>query len=240
MAAGVDGIETFSPDLRRLIDVAPGSGCIRNLEEVWAVGLGPVNSIAAGYADGITLVDFSDFSDPTYVTEIDTSGRAIGAVSVGRSFALIADSLNGAVVVDFETEEGPALGGKVPTDGRVVDVVVEGDTALMAEYGAGFGVVDLSDTDFPKRLALFPASSPVVSVGLLGPQTGVVAWKNGVVAVFDLIDPLRPRPIATWESASEPEELDVLDGLIAVAAGSGGVTLLQTGCISAEDEIVTP
>jgi hypothetical protein len=121
-----------------------------------------------------------------------------------------------------------------------VDVIVEDDTALVAEYGAGFGVIDLSDTAFPKRLALFPASSPVVSVGLLGPQTGVVAWKNGVVAVFDLIDPLRPRPIATWESASEPEELDVLDGVIAVATGSGGVTLLQTGCVPAANESVSP
>ncbi|MCP4197275.1 MAG: hypothetical protein GY762_09005 [Proteobacteria bacterium] len=240
VAAGIDGIETFTTDLSRLTDVAPGRGCIRNLEEVWAVGMGPVNSIAAGYANGVSIVDFADLADPAYVAQVDTTGRAIGAVSVGRSFALIADSLNGAVVVDFAAEGGPDLGGKVPTDGRVVDVAVDGDTALMAEYGAGFGVADLSDTDAPKRLALVPAPSPVVAVGLLGPQTGVVAWKNGVVAVFDLIDPLRPRVITTWESAFEPEELDVRDSLIAVAIGSGGVTLLQTGCSSPLTDDVSP
>jgi hypothetical protein len=240
VASGVDGIETFSTELNRLTDVAPGRGCIWSLEEVRAVGLGPVNSIAAGYAKGVSVVDFADLADPAYVAQVDTTGRAIGAVSVSRSFALIADSLNGAVVVDFEAEDRPDLGGKVPTDGRVVDVAVKDDTALMAEYGAGFGVVDLSDTGAPKRLALFPASSPVVSVGLLGRQTAVVAWKNGVVAVFDLIDPLRPRVVTTWESPFEPEELDVRDGLIAVASGSGGVTLLQTGCTSPVGDDVSP
>jgi hypothetical protein len=100
----------------------------------------------------------------------------------------------------------------------------------MAEYGVGFGVLDLSDPMVPVRLALAPTPLPVVAVAMLGPQTGVIAEENGRVAVIDLLNPKEPDIHDAQRPAGSPLRMDVREDLIAVALGKDGVTLIQTSC----------
>ncbi|MCP4606106.1 MAG: hypothetical protein GY847_37275 [Proteobacteria bacterium] len=231
VAQGELGFETFSwPDMRQLVHALPGDERLREVEEVLEVSLGPGYSLAAAYSDGVSVLDLTNLGNPIGVKNIDTPGRAVSAASSKDSSGLVADSLNGAVAIVFHTEEGVVLGGRVLTEGRVVDVDVSGDTALIAEYGVGFGVVDMSETSKPERLASVPSSSPSVSVSLLGTQTGVVVEKNGKVVVYNLQDPLRPALISTWKADAEALQVDTHGGLIALALGKSGAILLQTGC----------
>ena len=236
VAQGEMGLETFSPppDLTQLVHDEPGHGCLHGVDEVVGIAIGPVYSLAAVYADGVSLIDFSDFSDPTELADIDTTGRTVNAASSNGTCGFLADSLGGARAVIFDTGDGPGLGGVVSSQGRVVDVAVSGDTAMMAEYGPGFGVVDLSDPVNPDRLAYIPCDSPGVAVSLLGQQTAVVAEEDGRILVYDLRDPFVPESVSTWSAGATPLGIDTFGGLVAVALGEDGAVILQTGCVPGE------
>ncbi len=241
VAEGSAGLESFSaPDFRQVrrleTGATDGESMLNDIEEVISTGLGPQYTIVGGYSNGVSVLSLANLGTPSLAGHIETSGRVVGAASQNDTHGLIADSLGGAIVIVFQTEEGPVIGGRVPSDGRVVDVSISGDTALLAEYGAGFSVVDISDPYHPRRLSIVvpsPANpSPLVSVSLLGPQTGVVAEQNGKISVYDFRDPFRPRKISTWQAGHNADKIDTHESLIAVALGSSGAALLQTACVT--------
>ncbi len=236
VAQGEMGLETFSPppDLTQLVHDEPGHGCLHGVDKVVGIAIGEVYSLAAVYADGVSLIGFSDFSDPTELADIDTTGRTVNAASSNDTCGFLADSLGGARAVIFDTGDGPGLGGAVSSQGRVVDVAVSKNTAVMAEYGSGFGVVDLSDPVNPDRLAYISSNSPGVAVSLLGQQTAVVAEEDGRILVYDLRDPFVPKSVSTWNAGSTPLGIDTFGGLVAVALGEDGAVILQTGCVPGE------
>ncbi len=236
VAEGEMGLETFSPppDLTQLVHDEPGHGCLHGVDKVVGIGIGSVYSLAAVYADGVSLLNFSDFSDPTEIADIDTTGRTVNAASSNDTCGFLADSLGGARAVIFDTGDGPGLGGAVSSQGRVVDVAVSGDTAVMAEYGSGFGVIDLSDPVSPDRLAYISCESPGVAISLLGQQTVVVAEEDGRIVVYDLRNPFVPESVSTWNAGSTPLGIDTWGGLVAVALGEDGAVILQTGCVPGE------
>jgi hypothetical protein len=253
VSEGEDGMETFNRHLDQLRHFQADAWPLRDVDNVQNVDVGPAHTIVSGFADGVMLMDFSDFESPSPTELINTGGRAMGAAST-RSMAVLADALGGGGVVLFETEDGIARGISIPTEGRVRDVALRIDTVFMAEYGAGFGVATLADPELPVRLATFPSPGFVLGGGLLGTQTAAVleylevgegeeqarvrafeikkSFTGGFQGDEPVARPLTPRPIATAEARleGEPGKMDIHGGLIAVACGSTGVTLLWTGC----------
>ncbi|MDJ0764027.1 MAG: hypothetical protein QNJ97_13680 [Myxococcota bacterium] len=226
VAEGAAGMETFSvPDMTAQSRVRPG------VDQTVNIDVGPRYSLVSGFTDGVTVMDLANLNEPTRVAVLDTPGRVVDVAGSDVAFGFFADSLGGARCVAYDTPEGPQLGKPIPSKGRVVSVDVSGDTGIVAEYGAGFGVVDLSNPLAPTRLARMPSASPITHAALLGPQTAVIAEASGRVAVYDLRDPFRPATAATWQAAGIPLGIDTHGGLVALALGGHGVTLLMTGCV---------
>lgn len=232
VSEGEDGIELFaSSDMSWLARVKAGRESLRGVDQVLDVELGKPYSIAAAYSDGVVVLDLSNLRNPVAVAELNTNGRALSSAAGEGCCGFIADSLTGAVSVDFGAEQGPQLSGKVMSEGRVVDVALSSETGLMAEYGNGFGIVDFSDPQHPERLVRVASSSPSVSVSLLGPQTAVVALNSGTVRVYDLTDPFLPVLVSSWKGKAAVQDVESLSGIIAVALGTEGVVLFETGCV---------
>ena len=231
VAEGESGMETFSAgDFRQRSQVLVGEGALSGIEDVHGIGIYSGYSIAAGYSDGVALFNLRTIQNPVAVSQVETQGRAVQAVSANDVFGLIADSLGGTAVIAYQSEEGPVVRAKIATDGRVVDVDMNADTGLTAEYGAGFGVLDLSDPYKPVRLARAPTGSEAVSCTLLGPQTAVVAEKSGRIVAYDLTDPIKPFILSVKDTKKPSLAVDSHADLAAVAHGSRGVSLLRTGC----------
>ncbi|MCP4676361.1 MAG: hypothetical protein GY854_12790 [Deltaproteobacteria bacterium] len=227
VAEGEAGVQTFSsPSDNVAADFQP------NIDEVIDVGIGPRYAILSAFADGIYIADATSLETPSGLGELNTIGRALAAESDNDTCGFVADALGGALSIVFRSEEDgtPAIVGKILSEGRVTDVAVAGDTALMAEYGVGFSVVDLSDPYNPERLSRVLTASDSTLVSLLGSQTGVVAEKSGQVTVYDLRDPFAPVVLSFWRAKSEPLKMDTNAGLIAVALGEQGVAVMTTGC----------
>jgi hypothetical protein len=232
VALGAAGIQTFStPDMVRRTSVRAGENALADVEEVVGIGLGPNFSLAAANRDGFVVIDLKSLGNLVEVKTIETNGRSLTGASSLDSGGIVADSLGGGLVVAYKTEEGAVVSGRITSDGRVVDVATSGDTALIAEYGAGYGVADLSHPAEPVRLVTVRRRSPVVAVSLLGPQTGVTAEENGRLSVVDLRNPKHPGYHAETKTSAPPLDIDTHGGMIAVALGKDGVVIYRTGCL---------
>ncbi len=230
VAEGESGLENFAPT-----GLTPIGGVWTGLDEVVEVSIGPGYAIVSGFVDGVSLFDMTNFQEPARVRNLDSPGRAIHAAS-NPTTGLVADSLAGAISVLFSVPgEGPQFSGKLMTNGRVTDVAVSNHTALLAEYGAGFSVVDFSDPLIPERLAIVPTAANCIAVGLVGQQTGIVVEEDGNVTKYNLIDPYRPEILSTWTAPAPPLDIDVHNGLIALAMGAQGTVLVRTGCVGTYD-----
>lgn len=228
------GHETFNKNLEQTSLRVPGDGPYSRAETIEHIVFGSKLAIVSAHSAGVVLTKREDSS---LLGVVNTAGRAVRAAVGDEAFGLVADSLVGAISVVFGSL--PSIGGKILTMGRTVDVAVSGDTGLMAEYGAGFGVLDLSDPSKPQRLARVPSSIPIIGVELIGPQTAVVVEETGgKVTVYSLIDPFIPEVVATWdnEESEAPKDglvarnIETMGDLIAVAMDRHGVLLLEPGC----------
>jgi hypothetical protein len=232
VAEGTAGAEFFSrPGLQRLGGLTPRLAPIERLRhEVVGFSLGPRYSIAAGYADGLEVLDLASPAAPGAIGYLPSSGRVVSAGTPSADWSLVADSLGGALVIDFNADGGPAVATTLLTNGRVVAVAVRTDTALVAEWGVGFSVVDMSTPLKAARMALVPSDFPVVAAGLIGPRTGAVALQNGVVARFVFLVNKPVRFMAGWQADREIVDMAIDRGLIVVALEGGVLALLRTGC----------
>jgi hypothetical protein len=246
------GLESFTaPALRQSWLREPDTGFLDGIDEVYNVDIGPRYGFVSGFIDGFLVLQAASMSDVSTVTGFETAGRVERVASTER-LAVIADALGGAIVYGFDQPSGIEKTAKIMTDGRTLDVDVIGDTLLMAEYGKGFSLIDVSDMTAPKRLADIYTPSPVTAVRLLGAQTAVVGEKNGAVSVYDvslnvtgekkgdddtvipIAEPTAPRLLHSVKLKGELVRLDIERDLTAVALGETGAVLLRSGCTETE------
>ena len=255
VSEGSNGIESFSvPDYELQQHVAADSSYLNGADDIYSIDLGSHYLLVSGFTDGLLLLDRSDLSAPSPVALLQTQGRAIKAASTWRT-AIVADSLGGAAIVNFNGDDGPEVTEQMTTDGRAVDVDLRLYTGVVAEYGAGFRVLDLTDVTEPVQLVSYPATVPVTAVGLIGSQTLVVGDERGTLRLFDvsvqytgreetddngnvtpLADAAAPELIDSWGGAGSALRFDIRNDMIAVAMSDGGAVVIDTGCYIEEEE----
>lgn len=249
VSEGENGVEVFAvPGYERQRQVAADSGFVNGIDDVRSIDVGPRYGMVSGYADGLIVLNMSNGAEPSAVLDLHTHGRAMRTAS-SYTAAVTADALGGAAVIGFDTPDGIAVTKQLATEGRVLDVDVVGDTAVIAEYGAGFGLLDLSDPSLPVRLFSHPSGARVTMAGLIGTQTAIIGDEIGRLRLFDVTIQYTGRKTTTEEgeiiplaNASAPEELDYWagdgmpvrmdaeDGIVVVAMSGGGVAVINTGC----------
>jgi hypothetical protein len=248
---GVEGINL--PSLERQFLREPDTAALRGLDQIYSVDLGPRYGFVSGFSDGFLLYEFPDIFSPQLVTGFNTSGR-VHRVTSDREIAVAADALGGAVIYAFDLEEGIDRVSTVLTEGRVVDADLSGDSLLLAEYGEGFSLVDVSEITDPQRLFDLPTASPAVAARLMGPQTAIMGEESGRLTAYDITlnvrnekkdeagvfypiaTPTAPVALDTVNLEGNILGIDVERDLIAVALGEAGAALLTTGCTEPEAE----
>ncbi|MCB9524594.1 MAG: hypothetical protein H6702_14635 [Myxococcales bacterium] len=188
---------------------------------------GTARVVAAEFGKGLEVLGFGDPASPRRVARLDTPGRAL-AVAVRPNRWYVADGLNGLVIVDARDVADPRrLGEPVPTLGRALGVDERDGLALLAEAGAGLGIINLRAEPLPARLATLPLGE-AHAVAWLGPALAAVAAEDGL----HLVDLLRPSAPTVWGTATTagPTRQLAADGA-RVAVGHGdGVTVFEVAC----------
>ena len=77
-------------------------------------------------------------------------------------------------------------------------LTLRGDLLFAAADCEGMIVVDVADLDRPARVGGFEGPGDVTRVALVGDRA-LLADYSGSLAVVDVSNPRRPRPLASWE-----------------------------------------
>ena len=228
---GAGGMEVFSSDN---LDAAAqitnvDSGVLEQLDIISGVSISNSNVWIAGYEEGVTLLA-GDINGLTRVGTVDTVGRAVAIAARGEN-ALVADSLGGAVGV-YMAEGVPTAGAIVETSGRVVDVDANGSSGIIAEYGAGFSLVDLSRINDPKRLSRVETDSAVVAVRMIGRQTALVFTEAGEMMRVGFLDYTSPRLMESVQlpGIPIPHGVDFYNAMGVITYTNGTMSLVHNGC----------
>jgi hypothetical protein len=252
IAEGITGFEGFSIiTLNQGPYQEPDSGVVRGLDEIYNVDIGERYGFVSGFSDGFLILDFGELYSPSVVNGFNTAGR-VHRIASDTEIAVVADALGGLLIYSFDQPDGADKIATILTEGRLLDADLKGDTVIMAEYGEGFSLVDISTSAEPRRLVDVPTGSPVTSARLLGPQTAVIGEENGRVSIYDVslnvvsdsrnaediwipvARPIAPVQIASVDLEGELARMDVKQDLIAVALGEAGAAILTTGCVNEE------
>lgn len=249
VSEGENGVELFAvPGYELQRHVEPDTGIAVGLDDVRSIDVGPRYGMASGYADGLVVLNVNDPSHITPRQNLYTQGRAM-RTALSSTAAVTADALGGVAVIGFDTPDGIAVTKQIPTEGRVLDVDVVLDTAVFAEFGVGFGLLDLSDPQLPVRLVAYPSGAPVTTVVLIGSQSAIVGDESGRLRLFDvsvqytgrkttteegevipLADAAAPEELDFWKGKGVPVRMDAENGMVVAAMSDGGVVLINTGC----------
>jgi hypothetical protein len=223
------GIETFlNTNLKKpSAALNVGKNGLKSLDEVVNVEMTENYFCISGYEKGLALLN----NNMEKIGTVETPGRVIAAASYKKSSVFAADSLGGMVEINFKDGK-PVAGGSISTNGRVVDLDVRGNTGIIAEYGAGVSLLDLSVADKPKRLVTVKRDTPAVAARLLGQQTGIVAYENGQIVIYDFINIKDPSDIISFHvnDINLTHRMDVTAGTGVVTLNSGKVAIFSTHC----------
>jgi hypothetical protein len=195
---------------------------------------------------GLRVINISSPMTPMEVGAIDTPGNAIG-VAVSDGFAYVADAEEGLRIIDVSNPSHPA---EVSAPRWIADaraVAVAGNRACVVSryvfysYG-GFTqlrVLDISDPTDPRNLGPEEITfrGDPTDLALSGSFAYVTTTKipgiePGGVEIIDLSDPRQLQRVGFWEGPGEFSALRVTGGNAYIAAGEGGVPILDVRCLT--------
>ena len=226
------GIEAFANNNLTKVQASfsNGNGALRHIDSVVNVDINGDLLMVSGYEEGLAILK-SNLTRPAMLATVETPGRVVSAVSSKPGFAFTADSLGGMAVINFKDKK-IVKGATLTTKGRVVDVDAKKDTGIIAGYGDGFTVLDLSDPLKPQRLFTVKRVVRVVAAKLLGSQTAIVAYENGLISIYDFRHITKPVNIISADTGFtiSAHHMDIYNGSGVVTLDNGEVVLFETHC----------
>ncbi len=149
-----------------------------------------------------------DFTTSTYKDEVNTTADWNTADGELKLF-------------DFELS---LVGTYDPGD--AYDIAVSGDLAVVAGYGDGIHVFDISDLSNPALLATYATPGLAWGVAMDGDHVFVADRSSGL-QVIDISDPTNPAPLGTYNTPALARRVAVHGDLAFVADMHGGLVILD-------------
>lgn len=204
------------------------AGEIETPTGVAAVALSPSGVLAyvADQSFGLRIVDVSNASDPVMRGGLRTDQVATAVAISGAVVYLSAG--NRLLTIDVSSSSNPVLLGDFDTGGRIFDIAVSGSIAYVANQG-GLQLIDVSMPRNPTRLSRIdsdPALSGPFDVDVVGNRAYLADSEAGV-AVFDVSVPASPILRGRLAVSRGALQVIVLNGKAYVAAGLGGLQILD-------------
>jgi hypothetical protein len=132
--------------------------------------------------------------------------------------AYIASEPSGLAVVDITDLNAPHVDTCVMTADQAVDIWVDGDRAYVADYRAGFRVLDVGDPTHPVELGGFDSLNATVDAAAARDSFAFTGWwAPPYFRSFDVSNPGRPIPAGGALVQTIPEDMVLRDTLVYLA-----------------------
>jgi hypothetical protein len=207
----------------RAIDVSnpasPAFYGVSNPFLTWDIQVAGDVALASSTSLGLVLLDVSKGGTFPTIDECDAGG-AMYDVALDGTDVYTACSYDGVQVIDASTHPPTVVGGTGAyqfTEG----VDVDGKYAYVANTIPGMAVLDVSDPDNPKQVALYDTPDQIQSVVI----EGDFAWvcdRFGGMLIVNVATPSHPAPTGWIGTPGSANNLVLRDQYAYIADGSGG------------------
>jgi hypothetical protein len=177
----------------------------------------------AGGLGGVEIVDIAEPQRPKLVWRRDFS--EVRGISVDERYLSVPDGTEGFRIFSL-AGRGPAPLSVLNTPGWNCDCFVAGDTAFLADGGAGIIIANVADRKNPRAIASLSLNTLVREVFVLGKTLFAAAETKGVAAI-DVSNPASPAVAAWYDTADEGRGIFADDDFVYAASGSGGVYIFK-------------
>lgn len=189
-------------------------------------------------ADGLSGVRFYDLTtpnNPTFLTELDTPGTAVGVWASGNQ-AYVADYDGGVFSLDITNPAHPTIQGFLTFPGNVWDAKANGPYLYVAVEHSGLYVVDASN---PAAMVTLGTCSTLDGSGSMSPyhapfaldvagNYALVGDGDGGLEVVDASNPAHPFVLDSYSSSTACWGVDIDGGYTFVGATHGGILAFNT------------
>lgn len=179
----------------------------------------PASSVAGWGDDNVTLSRVDPFEYTTY----DTTGWAY-EMRVQGDFAYIADANAGLVVVNISDVTAPTAAGVYSPGGSVYSVDVDGDIAIIGEWGRA-RAVNIANPYSPSFLSTINLATWVRDIEIVGDWAFMAVYTQGLVMV-DISNPAAIGPARVYNTPGWVYDVEVV-GDMAYVADYDGVRIIN-------------
>ncbi|MCC7500426.1 hypothetical protein IT396_01330, partial [Candidatus Nomurabacteria bacterium] len=179
--------------------------------------------------DELHIIDISDPANPA-VAAVYTSGLlAPYGVAVYGRYAYVASQDNGdIVVVDISNPKSPALAGTYAGDGAPAALYVSGKYLYVADAGAGFYILDVSNPTSPSLVSgsTYDALGAYYGVQVAG-NYAYITEHAGTLRVLNVANPESVSLVGSYSTGGAPWNVTVSGKYAYVAADASGLKVVD-------------
>ncbi|MCC5933884.1 MAG: T9SS type A sorting domain-containing protein [Balneolales bacterium] len=193
-----------------------------------------------GGSGRITLIDARNPAAPQILEVIPTSSQSFG-VDVTADRAYTASGFGGLRVYTRDAESGAvSLISTLPTGNNAYYVRQKDDLALIANFGAGLFVADISDEENPVQASAVVTGQLVQSLDFRpGEPFAVLADGNNGLTVVNLTDPTAPVNEGSFSVANNGRDVRIQQDFVYAAAEFFGVRQFEGSNLTSLTEIAS-
>jgi len=184
----------------------------------------------AAHAQGLSIFDVSDPSEPEEIGFVHTAGGANppdgAGVAVAGNYAYVADGDNGLVIVDITDKTDPQKVGGYDTTCYAYDVAVVGGYAYVADGYNGLVIMDITDKTDPQEVGHYDTAVWANGVAVAGDYAYVIDRVFELVIV-DISDKCHPHMAGYYDTAGDTRGVAVAGDYAYVAEWNDGLAIVD-------------
>jgi len=187
--------------------------------------VGPGEVYAGGRDYTISIIDYSDESNPTLIRNWGDPGKSYEGLALEGDLLVAARHGDGLELIDVSDPSAPVTLSELTGLSDSWDLEIRGGLAYVADGVGGLRVVDLSDAYAPAILSTLPTSGSAKDVDVEGGLAAVACGSAGI-DIFDVSDPLNVVQLGHGNSSGLAVTLD-MDGTSVFVADWDDVEVLD-------------
>jgi len=180
--------------------------------------LGNYAYLAAGFYEGLRIIDISDSFHPFETGFINTIGCAAD-VAVNGSRAYITDVMGGALrIIDISNPANPILLGSCDSLFMPLSLDIAGNYAYIADQSDGLKIINIANSTNP-FLAGQLSNVDAKDVAVSGSYAYVVNYNANTLDIIDISTPANPVLTGAYLSTSYPYCIEVFGNYAYLGSG---------------------
>ncbi|MBD3236489.1 MAG: hypothetical protein GF330_07285 [Candidatus Eisenbacteria bacterium] len=205
-----------TPRIRSSVDTPGG---------LWDIAVGESHAYIADGAQGVHAVNITNPDQLRSIGSTEIPGFAYG-IGLSDGHAFVASGDGGFQVVHVSGQAQVAPVGSINTPSWANAVAVRRGVACTANGNSGVRLYDVSDPFEPQALGVTPMAY-AAGVAMRGWHAYVVDDSRSVLSVVNVADSLHPWVEVELEIPGNARALELRDTLALVAAGNGGLQIVD-------------